>query len=246
MNKNSKIKREQTNGEVMESLCKYLTSKDMATNTLVQLHWQRCTILESLAFTHNLPSLFFLFFSQVNASVKVKVRGSGVLLASGGMMTCVAVYVQQIVLGVSPWTPTPACVSAERVHSHVCGRARGSTQTPAGKFKEKVLNLWMTLNFSATCNKTMPPLGDEIIPSIHTLGLSPTLRTPYAPSQKKQWINTHFGHKNGYVSAKRTSIKQFLWSLLITLFNHSREFRPTSTLNPSWSVLNIKWLTVCL
>ena len=82
-----------------------------------------------------------VFISQVNAGVKVKVKGSGALLASGGMKTCVAASVRQIVLGISPSTPTPACVSAERVHTRVCGRARSSTPPPAGRPTENVSRL---------------------------------------------------------------------------------------------------------
>nr|XP_046238830.1 uncharacterized protein LOC124055758 isoform X2 [Scatophagus argus] len=69
--------------------------------------------------------------TPVNASVKVKVMGSCVPPASGGMRSCVAACALQSVPVTNPSTPTPACVSAERVHSRVCGRARGSTPIPA-------------------------------------------------------------------------------------------------------------------
>lgn len=74
-----------------------------------------------------------LCFHQVNASVKVKETVCCVLLGSGGMQSCVDVYVLYNVHGISPSTLTPARVSAERVHSRVCVRARSSTTTLAGR-----------------------------------------------------------------------------------------------------------------
>lgn len=74
-----------------------------------------------------------MFKPQVNASVKVKGTGGCVPWDSGGMRSCVAAFVPRSVHEINPSILTHARVSAERVSSHVCGRARSSTTTLAGK-----------------------------------------------------------------------------------------------------------------
>lgn len=144
--------------------------------------------------------------SQVNASVKVKARGSGAPLASGGTRSCVAVCAPPSVPGISPSTPTPACVSAGRAHSRVCGRARSSTTTPAGRRARRpgvcprqvsILRkfpLSKSWNFSALSSlwkgaskEKMSPLGVRDYPKYpRWVSANSILRIPSALSQKSQ------------------------------------------------------------
>lgn len=71
--------------------------------------------------------------SKVNASAKARARGGCVPPDSGGTTSCAAACAPPSARGTSPSTRTPACASAERARSRVCGRARGLTPTPAGR-----------------------------------------------------------------------------------------------------------------
>lgn len=95
--------------------------------------------------------------------MKVKVRVGCVPQASDGMRSCAAVYVLHSVRGINPSTPTPARVSVERVYSRVCGRARSSTPTLAGRCSLSYYELarWfmtkatlLSFHFMNRCSKT--------------------------------------------------------------------------------------------
>lgn len=130
-----------------------VASQNSTTKYLAQQHQQKCR-------AQYLIKIYFLsmlnsFLSKVNASVKVKVRGGCVPPDSGGMKSCVAVCAPQSVRGTSPSTPTPACVSAERVHSRVCGRAGSSTTTPAGRRSQQKGQDRAKVSTSKTLNSSL-------------------------------------------------------------------------------------------
>ncbi len=108
---------------------KYLARQKCTLLMLIKFVFDTCNCLKICVSLSVLNSLI----AQVNAGVKVKVRGSYAPPASTGTRSCVGVFALHSVPGTSPSTPTPACVSAERVHIRVCCRAGSSTPTSAGR-----------------------------------------------------------------------------------------------------------------